>query len=139
VSLKRLLEIGLLAAVLVVIGVFVISAVLARDLGQWDEIDPKIALWFSTLMQPDNPDISCCGEADAWWADATEVKDGQTIAIITDDRDDEPLYRHHVPIGTRIIVPPNKIKFDRGNPTGHVVIFLSYDNSVYCYVMGGGV
>ena len=112
----------------------------ARDSGQWAQQDPMIAGWFATLKQPDNPTASCCGEADAYWADQVETdSDDHTIAVITDDRDDAPLNRPHVPIGTRIIVPPNKIKWDRGNPTGHIVIFLSWNRDVYCYVQNGGV
>ncbi len=46
---------------------------------------------------------SCCGEADAYWADAFEAtSNGDYIAIITDPRDDEPLGRIHRDIGTRI-------------------------------------
>lgn len=66
--------------------------------------DPVISSWFKSLMQPDHPNYSCCGEADAYWADGVEVKDGQTITIITDTRPDEPLGRPHVPVGTRIVV-----------------------------------
>jgi hypothetical protein len=33
---------------------------------------------------------SCCGEADAYWADEIHVRDGKTFATITDDRPDEP-------------------------------------------------
>ena len=111
----------------------------ARDSGQWENQDPYTSRWFKSLMQPDNPSTPCCGEADAYWADGIEVKDGQTIATITDDRDDGPLGRHHVPIGTRIVVPAHKLKWDRGNPTGHTVIFLSIKNDVYCYVQGTGI
>lgn len=110
----------------------------AMDHGQWGN-EPEIAAWFAALMQPDNPQVSCCGQADAYWADGVEVKGTKTYAIITDERDDAKLQRHHVPVGTRIEVPDRKIKWDRGNPTGHVVIFLSYGNEVMCYVMNGGV
>lgn len=116
-----------------------IASASARDSGQWGDDDLAIGAWFKSLMQPDNPTVSCCGEADAYWADKVGTgPNGETIAIITDDRDDAELHRHHVPVGTRIVVPPNKIKFDRGNPTGHIVIFLSYMNEVYCYVQDGG-
>lgn len=111
----------------------------ARDLGQWGGIDPAISSWFSTLMQPDNPTVPCCGESDAYYADVVETNANETIAVITDDRPDEPLRRPHVDVGTRIVVPPNKIKWDRGNPTGHIIIFLGYDLHVYCYVQNGGV
>jgi hypothetical protein len=111
----------------------------ARDNGQWENADPVISWWFRDLKQPDDPSISCCGEADAYWADSMEIIDGQVIAIITDTRPDEPLGRPHVPVGTRIKVPPYKLKWDHGNPTGHIVIFLSSDRDVYCYVTGTGI
>ena len=59
-------------------------------------------------------------------------------ATITDDREDWPLRRHHVPVGTVIQVPDHKLKWDQGNPTGHYVIFLSTGNFVYCFVTGSG-
>lgn len=115
------------------------SAASARDLGQWNEANPYIGKWFKALKQPDNKWMSCCGEADAYWADQTETgPNGELYAIITDDRDDEPLRRHHVPIGTKILIPPHKIKWDQGNPTGHIVIFLSSVDEVFCYVQNGG-
>jgi hypothetical protein len=111
----------------------------ARDVGQWLNADPFTSEWYKTLKQPDNPGMSCCGEADAYWADKTETgPNGELYAIITDDRPDEPLSRRHVPIGTKILVPPHKIKWDQGNPTGHTVIFLSTADVVYCYVQNGG-
>jgi hypothetical protein len=56
------------------------------------------------------------------------------IAIITDTRDDKPLRRVHVENGTLILVPKNKIQWDRGNPTGHGIIFIGPDEDVYCYL-----
>jgi hypothetical protein len=72
----------------------------ARDLGQWEAVDPAIREWYQALMQPDVPSASCCGEADAYWADEVHVRDGKTYAIITDDRADAPRGRPHVDIGT---------------------------------------
>lgn len=111
----------------------------ARDLGQWNTVDPYIGEWFKVLKQPDNKWMSCCGEADAYWADKTATgSSGELYAIITDDRPDAPLGRRHVPVGTKILVPNHKIKWDQGNPTGHIVIFLSSVNEVLCYVQNGG-
>ena len=90
----------------------------ARDLGQWDGVDPAQRQWFNGLKQPDNPNVSCCGQADAYWADGYEVKGDQYVAIITDTRDDTPLGRRHIENGKRVAVPNSKIKWDRGNPTG---------------------
>ncbi len=115
------------------------SIVSARDSGQWDAADPEIAAWYSGLRQPDNPPMSCCGEADAYWADEVIVEGDKVYAVITDDRDDAPLRRWHVPVGTRILVPPHKYKFDQGNPTGHQILFLNKNRDVYCFVQNGGV
>jgi hypothetical protein len=124
---------------------FIVKA-MAADHGQWDRSNP-IVKWYQELMQPDNPAVGCCGEADAYWADSFEVSDkGEYIAIITDERPDEPLKRHHVPVGTRVLVPNHKIKFSQydpqqppSNPTGHGVIFLSSSGEfVYCYITPGG-
>jgi hypothetical protein len=124
----------------------------ARDLGQWDQTDPEIAAWYRSLKQPDNPDVSCCDEADAYWADSYEVSPtGQYIAIITDERDVPG--RVVRPVGTRVLIPQHKLKFDQGNPTGHGIVFLAAPISeyegrssgaeetpfVYCYLSPGGV
>jgi Sex factor F TraW protein N terminal len=111
----------------------------ARDLGQWGDQPTYVRQWFKKLMQPDNPVMSCCGEADAYWADSFEVNDGRYVAIITDDRPDGPLGRPHREIGERIIVPNHKIKWDEGNPTGHGIIFIGGGGQVYCYITPGGV
>jgi hypothetical protein len=111
----------------------------ARDNGQWGKEDPEIRQWYQALMQPDVPTASCCGEADAYWADEIHIRDGKTYAIITDDRPDEPRGRPHVDIGTEVEVPNNKLKWDRSNPTGHGIIFLSRGGFVFCYVQPGGV
>ena len=110
----------------------------ARDLGQWDGVDPIHRKWFNELMRPDEPSLRCCGLADAYWSDSYEVKGNQYIAIITDTRDDVPLGRLHVENGRRFAVPNSKIKWDRGNPTGHGIIFIGYGDDVLCYVPPGG-
>lgn len=114
------------------------TAAQARDLGQWQDINPTIGQWFRTLMQPDNPTVSCCGEADAYWADEVFVRNGKTYAVITDDRDDRPLLRPHVPVGTEVEIPNNKLKWDRGNPTGHNVLFMTTHGIVFCFVQSSG-
>src|SRR6267142_4979301 len=57
--------------------------------------------WYQSLMQPDVPTSSCCGEADAYWADEIHVRNGKTYARITDDRPDEPRHRPHIDVGDR--------------------------------------
>ena len=102
-------------------------------------------------MQPDVPTASCCGAADAYWADDVYVRDGKTYAKITDSRPDEPLGRPHRDIGTEFEIPANKLKWDDSdpqkfaqppiarNPTGHSLIFLSRGDYVFCFVLGDGV
>jgi hypothetical protein len=111
----------------------------ARDSGQWESQTPEVRKWYQNLMQPDSPFMSCCGEADAYWADGFEVDNGRYLAIITDARPDDSLGRPHREPGQRFVVPNEKIKWDRGNPTGHGVIFLGTNGQVYCYVPPGGV
>jgi hypothetical protein len=110
----------------------------ARDLGQWDGVDPLYRQWFNGLMRPDYPNLTCCGVADAYWADSYEVKGDQYVAIITDTRDDILLGRPHIENGKRVAVPNTKIKWDRGNPTGHGIIFIGGGGEVYCYLPRGG-
>lgn len=112
----------------------------ARDLGQWENSDFATKKWFQSLMQPDNPRVSCCGEGDAYWADEIHVIDGKTYVTITDDRDDQPLGRQHVPVGTVIPVPDHKLTYKDGNPTGHSVVFLVFSSLyVLCFVQGTGI
>jgi hypothetical protein len=110
----------------------------ARDLGQWDRSTPE-AEWYAKLMQPDNPTVSCCGEADAYFCDDFRYEGGKALCTISDDRPDKPRRRPHVAIGTVIEVPDHKLKWDRGNPTGHGIAFMSPTGYVYCYVQDGGV
>lgn len=110
-----------------------------HDKGQWESNDPAVRAWYRSLMQPDNPHVSCCGESDAYWADKVEVIGDKVFATITDDREDAPLKRRHIPVGTRYEIPPHKMQWKHGNPTGHIVIFINAADQVLCFVQGGGV
>ena len=105
---------------------------IARDLGQWDNQPIAVRQWFQGLMQPDNPYVSCCGEADAFEADTFEVVGNQYVAVITNGKG-------IIPVGTRIPVPNQKLNWDNGNPTGHAIIFIGSGGQVYCYVTPGGI
>jgi len=118
--------------------VWIITLANAHDYGQWEYQSPAIRKWFNSLKIPDMPMFSCCGKADAYWADSFEVKGDQYVAIITDTRDDRPLGRPHIDAGTRIIIPSYRIKWDQGNPTGHGWVFIGGDE-VFCYLPPGGV
>jgi hypothetical protein len=115
--------------------------------GQRGDFPANIREWSQSLMQPDNPYMSCCGEADAFEADAFEadtfevdafeadtfeVDGDHNVAVITDGKG-------VIADGTRILVPNTKMKWDRGNPTGHGIVFIGSSGQVYCYVAPGGV
>ena len=104
-----------------------------------DHSHPELDEWYQSLMQPDAPTSSCCGEADAYWCDDYYSRGDKAYCKITDDRDDAPRKRPHVDVGTEIEIPQNKLKWDRSNPTGHGVAFLSRSLYVFCYVAPGGV
>ncbi len=105
----------------------------ARDGPQWADQDPRIKEWFENLKQPDHPRQSCCGEADAYEADRFEVEGDHYVAIVTGHR-----AATDIPIGARIPVPNQKMKFDAGNPTGHGIIFIGTRGQVFCYVTPAG-
>lgn len=118
--------------------VLMAGAASARDDGQWEGQDQAIREWFRGLMQPDNPRVSCCGEADAYQADMYETEGDHYVAIITDGSGDPEHGKPAIPNGTRIPVPNHKMKWDQGNPTGHGIIFIN-PSGVLCYVTPGGV
>jgi hypothetical protein len=125
--------------ILGVLAALALGNVKARDLGQWENGDPAVRQWYKSLMQPDVPAASCCGEADAYWCDDIHVRGDKSYCRITDDRPDEKLGRPHREIGEEYEIPPNKLKHDAGNPTGHSIIFLSVTGYTFCFVMNGGV
>ena len=98
----------------------------------WSEADPAVRAWYQSLTQPDDPTMSCCGEADAFEADSFEAEGDHYVAIITNGKG-------VIPNGTRIAVPNAKMKIDKGNPTGHGIIFLGVDGKVFCYVTPSGL
>ena len=104
----------------------------ARDNGQWSDQPANVRQWFQSLMQPDAPMVSCCGEADAYEADNFERDGDDLIAIITDGKG-------VIPNGTRLRIPNGKVKWGAGNPTGHGIVFIGPQGQFYCYVAPGGV
>jgi hypothetical protein len=87
----------------------------ARDIGQWGDKPAFVRQWFQSLMQPDHPHLSCCGEADAYEADTFEIDGDHYVAVITEGKG-------VLAPGTRIDIPNTKMKWDEGNPTGHGIV-----------------
>jgi hypothetical protein len=82
--------------------------------------------------QPDNSAVGRCGEADAFEADTFEIDGDHYVAVIADAKG-------VMPSCPRIPVPNAKMKWDKGNPTRHGIIFIGGQGQVYCYVAPGGV
>ena len=115
------------------IGLLVLSipAAHSRPGPQWVDVPANVRAWYQSLMRPDAPTRSCCGEADAFEVDTFEVESDHYVAVITDGKG-------VLANGTRIPVPNEKMKWDAGNPTGHGVIFIGTGGNVLCYVAPSG-
>ena len=141
----RLIAIWLWFCLVVLVCIFALVVISypvhARDWGS--DNSEELKTWYRTLMQPDNPNMSCCGEADGYYCDDPKIDTNGlegpgTYCTISDDRDDKPRGRVHIAIGTKIKIPDNKlVKLGQGNPTGHGIVFLSPSRFVYCYAFGG--
>lgn len=88
--------------------------------------------WIEDVKQPDNREISCCADADAYITDDFETIGDQLFAKTT-------VAYPGVPKGTLIPIPKNKMNRaseDGGNPSGHSVTFIlgaPGDGQVLCY------
>jgi hypothetical protein len=100
-----------ITAAVVFLVAYAVPEALPRDNGQWENSPLHVRRWFQGLRQPDNPRVSCCGEADAYEADIFEVEGGHYVAVITDGKGE-------IPIGTRIPVPNHKNQMGRRKPDG---------------------
>lgn len=99
--------------------------------GDWSNVDPEVREWIKTLTVPGSS-MSCCGEGDAYEADLGEVgADGQNYAVVTGTRGN-PL-----PIGTKLLIRPERVQNRQGNPSGHVIVFANTNGYVYCFVPNG--
>jgi hypothetical protein len=104
-----------------------LSSAEARDAGQWGGQSPEVQRWFQSLMQPDHPMVSCCGEADGFPVDHWESAgpDGQDFQVTLED-------------GRSFFVPSAKAQWRYGNPTGKDILFVGAKGTIYCFVMGSG-
>ena len=94
--------------------------------GQWDNVTPEVRKWFQSLIAPDTG-ISCCGSADgypvkSWVTNGPEYFD----VILEDGREFKR-------------VPAAKRTYRFGNPTGKDILFVGQNDTIYCFVIGGGV
>lgn len=125
----------------------ILIALMAAPAGAADYAAPDLSAYYEALRQPDNAAASCCGAADAYYADHVApctAADGAAcalIAIITDTRpnrrtlpDGRIIDRPPVAPGTRIVIPRHKLRRPpQANPTDHNVVFLSAAGAVFCW------
>ena len=102
------------------------------------EMLARCQAWISNVKEPDNRELSCCADADAYITDEYQTIGGQLFAITTVDYPG-------VPKGTRIPIPQSRINRaseDGGNPSGHSVTFVfgqPPNGKVLCYFGPTGV
>ena len=119
----------------VALGMLACASALAANYVDDPDIDPVIRAWYQNAMRSDQ-DSSCCGSADAFWADKVEVKDGKVYATITDDRMIPGRVKRN---GKRFAIPDVvNDKRRLGNPTGHTVVFISGSDIVICFFQATG-
>lgn len=115
-------------ALVVALSVTSIAASHAIDNGQWSGVDPKIRDWLKSVRSPRG--IPCCDIADGHRTD-WEIRP----------------YGYYVPVPwfppgreNWIMVPPETIVHDAGNPIGDAVIwYVESSKYIRCFVPGGGV
>lgn len=105
----------------------------ARDNGQWGDQPMEIRQWFQSVMRPDQPYMSCCGEADAFDVElAGDNPDGSIATRIVDGKG-------MIPNGTAIDVPRSKLQAKYGNPLDAYILFLGSSGQIYCLIPKSGV
>ena len=96
---------------------------LVRDNGQFGDVPPEIRAWFKSVKS--HTGVPCCDIADGHRTDY-DMREG----------------RYWVPINSKwMMVPPEAVVDDAGNPTGDAVVWYSESGSnvyIRCFVPGGG-
>lgn len=104
----------------------------------------KCQSWISKVLRPDNPPEyptrTCCGESDAYIADAFVLEGDKFYAIITRNYEAVEDYEgggsRGYNKGDRVLIPPEKVNraFENGgNPSGHGIVFINSSGEVLCY------
>ncbi len=97
--------------------------------------------WFENLNRFEHSIgmmVSCCEEYDAVYADQWRVDElGQLFATVTGAG---PRNHWWAPIGREYYISDYKIVWNRGNPTGHSILFVSpLTLQSLCFVFAEGV
>ncbi len=113
----------------------ILAAALAFVTSAWGhDSETPFADWMASLKQPDDPRVSCCGPADQYYVKEywASQKEGMAFAAIVLGRDGQADFA--------IDIPEKKVIWDRVNPTGRGVVFISQTSPVvFCFVPGMGM
>ena len=108
--------------------ILIASPAFAIDNGQYNNVDPKVRQWFDSVKVP-NSNRSCCSIADGHRTDWEIRPDGFYVPVPW-----QPKGREYW-----VLVPPEAIVRNAGNPTGDAVIWYMPTNLIRCFVPGDGV
>lgn len=106
---------------------------LARPGPQWADEPQEIRQWFQSVMEPDNPTQSCCGEADAYEVEMVGNDPDGSIEV----RTLAGPYEYFV--GKLYSVPREKMQTRYGNPLDKSILFLSNIGKPLCLIPKSGV
>lgn len=118
----------LIALAVAVLALGACGGVHARDDGQWENQSAEIRAWFGSVMQPENPAVSCCGTADAFDVELTGDNPDGSIAVRVLNG------KGMLPDGTEIDVPRSKIQSRYGNPLDKYILFIGAGGRLYCLI-----
>ena len=117
------------AIALIVLAAHIVGLTLvvsARDYGQYEDVPQHIRDWFKALKSPRYGN-SCCDESDC----------ARTEARTHGDQ-----WEARAPDGSWVVIPPDRIVLDQGNPTGEPILCASDSGEarwrVLCFVPGPG-
>ena len=114
------------------------AVVTARDIGpplglrsQWEDQDKRLREWFNSVKRPDLPNVSCCGEADAFRvAVLSETATEVTVQVIEPNR-----FLPEVKVGRVFKFSRNALQHRYGNAVGVPLIFITLHNEqVVCFI-----
>lgn len=105
--------------------------VLARDNGQYDNVDPRVRQWFQTRKVPGGPNAGmiCCNISDGVYAEE-DIREGHYWT------------RFVTPAGpSGWLQVPDELVLPEGNPNGVPVVWFWLDSGhpvIRCFAPGAG-
>lgn len=130
---KILAGLALLALVMWTFGWAAFSSAHAREryAGQFDDIDPSTRAWFKSVKSKHG--VPCCDIADGHKTSFKTDKDGHFYVPINVSDPEDPW----------ILVPPEAVVYDAGNPYEEAVVWYVMNGPgvfyIRCFVPSGGV